>query len=519
MQNTFEAAIKQMIQKAVFSAYQIEISPTQIKVDTPPDKKMGDIAIPLGFLLTKTLKKPPFDIVTEMAEKIKSIPEIRAAEPAKPGFLNIFLSNAFFENCAKGIFADVSAFDFEPKEKKIFLEYVSANPTGPLHIGHGRWAALGDSIARLLKKTGYSVFCEFYVNDAGNQIENLKRTVAALKNNQPVPEDGYHGEYVKECLTSDLEPSQFFLEKQKQVLKKFRVVFDSYYSEKALHQSGAIPKAIEVLKEHGHIYEQEGACWFKSTAYGDDKDRVLKKTDGKYTYFAPDIAYHLTKIERGGEWLIDILGADHHGYVKRLTAAVMALSEKKARMDILIGQLVNLFRNGEPVRMSKRTGDMITLEEVIDEIGADALRYILVSKKHTQPIDFDLEVIKKQNSENPVFYIQYAFARINSILKNTGAEIDLNSIQLKAMTDSEKELLLSVIRFKDEIEQAAQALDPQKLSAYLLNIAGLFHTFYEKNRVLNNGEVIKYRVFLILLVAKVLKEGLSLLGIESPEKM
>jgi len=511
--------MKELLSKKVAELYQIQLDFNQIKIDTPPDSKMGDIAVPLGFLLTKPLKKNPFEIVSEIALKIKAEPEIKEALPAKPGFLNLFLSENYIQQKAAEILNQPDAFDFDSKNKKIFLEYVSANPTGPLHIGHGRWAALGDSIARLLKKVGYTVFKEFYVNDAGNQIENLNRTVEALKNGREVPEDGYKGEYIKECLNSSLKPNIYFLEEQKKTLKKFRVEFDSYFSEKSLHESGVIPKTIEILKNNGSIYENEGAVWFKSTDFGDDKDRVLKKSDGNYTYFAPDIAYHLTKIERGGDWIVDILGADHHGYVPRITAAVMALSCKKVKMDVLIGQLVNLFRNGEPVRMSKRSGDIITLDEVIDEIGSDALRYILVSKKHTQTIDFDLELIKKQNNENPVFYIQYAFARINSILKNVGDVTMDEKISLSQMNDAERKLILSVIQFKDELEFAANSLDPQYLAAYLLQLAGLFHGFYEKSRVIDNGKVIQQRVFLILATAKVLKEGLALLGIESPEKM
>lgn len=519
MMPSFEERIKKLSVAQIEKDFQITVNPLDIKVDTPPSEEMGDVALPLGFLLAKTLRKKPFDIVSDLSVSFAKLPEFSKAEPAMPGFLNLTLSLDFIHEITKDILFNPGAFDFAPQDKTIFLEYVSANPTGPLHIGHGRWAALGDSLARLLKQIGYPVIQEFYVNDAGNQIENLTRTVEALKAGKPVPENGYHGVYIQDALKSDLEPKEYFLEQQKNTLKDFRVVFDSYFSEKSLHDSGVIPDAIALLKTHGHIYELEGALWFKSTEFGDDKDRVLIKTDGNYTYFAPDIAYHLTKIQRGGDWLIDILGADHHGYVKRLTAAVLALSDKKAKLDILIGQLVSLYRGGEPVRMSKRTGDMITLQEVIDEIGADALRYILVSKRHTQTIDFDMEEVKKQNKDNPVFYIQYAFARINSILKKIESMPDLNAVPFTSLEPSERKLLLAAARFKDEIYYAATGLEPHRLANYLLDMAGYFHSFYEKNRVIDKDELIAYRLLIIQTAAKVLEGGLSLLGIHSPQKM
>ncbi|HCL56388.1 MAG TPA: arginine--tRNA ligase [Spirochaetia bacterium] len=519
MLELLEKKTKTLLIEKIKETFQESIDPDQIKLAPPPQKEMGDICAPVGFLLTKTLKKNPFEIVSLLAEKMSSVSEFKDVQPAKPGYVNFFYSESFIEESVKEILENEKALDFNPIEKTFFLEYVSANPTGPLHIGHGRWAALGDSAARLLKKIGYRVYQEFYVNDAGNQVENLKKTVEALKSGKPVPEDGYHGEYVQDALKSELEPQAFFLEEQKKTLEKFRCAFDSFYSEKSLHESGAIEKAIRLLKEKGVLYEQEGALWFRSTDYGDDKDRVLIKSDGNYTYFAPDIAYHLTKIERGGDELIDILGADHHGYVKRITAAVSALSEKKVKLDILIGQLVNLFRNGDPVRMSKRSGEIITLDEVMDEIGVDALRYILVSKKHTQTVDFDLEEVKKQSKDNPVFYIQYAFARIHSIKKNIEEKDYQPEINFKNLEESERQLLLFMLRFKDEVYKSALNFDPQILAAYLFDLASLFHQFYEKNRVIDQGNPVKYRLAIIETVSKVLEEGLSLLGMAAPKRM
>ena len=522
MLKLIENQIKEWLYETIDSVYQIKPNLEKLKVDLPPDKTLGDFAIPVGFILAKPLKKNPFEIVENLAKVIEEREEIEKATPAKPGFLNIKLSNSFFQGFIEKVMNDENAFDFEKRDKTINLEYVSANPTGPLHIGHGRWAALGDSIARLLTKAGYIVNREFYVNDAGVQIQNLNKTVEALKKGGPVPEDGYKGEYVKEAVDSDLAPKDFFLEKQKQTLKEFEVEFDTFSSEIDLHESGVIPKTLKVLEEKGYLYEKEGATWFASTEFKDDKDRVLIKNDGKYTYFAPDIAYHLSKIERGADWLIDILGADHHGYVKRIKASVMALSDSKVEFDVLIGQLVNLFRGGEPVRMSKRTGDIVTLKEVIDEIGPDALRYVLVSKKQSQTIDFDLEEVKKQTKENPVFYIQYAFARINSILKKVeevSKDFTLSKLELNDLNESERELLIKAISFKSEIFFSAVDYEPHRMAGYLLDLATAFHRFYEKCRVIDEGKIIEKRIYIIKTIAIVLRAGLTLLGIKSPERM
>lgn len=516
---SLEMQLKIILQELVQKAFSIHLDLNLIKIEIPPQKEMGDFAAALGFLLAKELKQNPFVIVSTLANLLKEDSRFLNPTAAKPGFLNFFLAPLFLQNLTHEFLNNPQALLFQKKEQKVFLEYVSANPTGPLHIGHGRWAALGDSLARILKHIGYEVHREFYVNDAGNQINNLNRSVEALKKGEPVPEDGYHGAYLQEAVLFQGKPHHYFLNQQKETLKEFRCEFDCFYSEQSLHDGNEITQALDNLKEQGYLYQQDEALWFKSTLFGDDKDRVLIKNDGAYTYFAPDIAYHLTKINRGGQWIIDILGADHHGYVSRITAAVLALSQKKARMDVIIGQLVSLYRGGEPVRMSKRTGEMITLKEVVDEIGVDALRYILVSRKHSQTIDFDLEKIKEQNKENPVFYIQYAFARINSIFKNIqGHTFDLNP-SLENLKPYEKDLLILALSLKDEINVAAQQLDPSKLATYLFELASAFHGFYEKSRVLDQGKVVSYRVVLIKAVAQALNQGLNLLGIHSPDKM
>ncbi|HOJ49840.1 MAG TPA: arginine--tRNA ligase [Spirochaetota bacterium] len=507
--------LKDIIIENANNLFKIKID-KNIKLEIPPSKQMGDFAFPIGFNLSKELKQNPFSIVEKLSDNINSNQNLIKTEPARPGFLNIFLTNDFIKDLVKKNF-EKENFDFPKKDRKVIIEFVSANPTGPLHIGHGRWAALGDSIARLLEKVGYDVYREFYVNDAGKQIENLKKTVVALRKGEQIPEDGYRGEYIKEAINED-NPHLYFLDQQKKTLERFNVFFNNFFHETQVYNN--ITHAIESLKAKGLIYERDGAIWFKSTEYGDDKDRVLIKSDGSYTYFAPDIAYHLTKIERGFDWIIDILGADHHGYVNRLSAAIKALSNREVRFSIIIGQLVNLFRDKEPVRMSKRTGDIITLDEVIDEIGKDALRYILVSKKASQSIDFDIEEVKRKSKSSPVFYIQYAFARINSILSKVGDyNLDTDNFSLDNMNNSERELLIEIIKFKDTIFQAAIDMEPHILANYLLNISGIFHNFYETSRVIDNGIVVEHRLFIIKAVSNVLKEGLKILGIESPEKM
>jgi len=505
--------LKKIIVENIEKVFNIKINESKIKLEYPP-KDMGDFAYPIGFLLAKELKTNPFLIVEKISNSINSTQNYIKTDPAK-GYLNIFLTPEFIDKTIKEYINRKDFLDFPKNNQKVIIEFVSANPTGPLHIGHGRWAALGDSIARLLEKIGYTVYREFYVNDAGKQIENLKKTIEALREGRDIPEDGYKGEYVKEAI-NEKEPHIFFLNQQKKDLKDFNVEFDNYFHETSVYPK--IKDAIEKLKDKGLIYEKDDAIWFSSTTYGDDKDRVLVKSDGIYTYFAPDIAYHLTKIERGFDWIIDILGADHHGYVNRLSAAIKALSKKEIKFSVVIGQLVNLFRNKEPIRMSKRAGDIITLKEVMEEIGKDALRYILVSKKATQPIDFDIEDVKKKSKESPVFYIQYAFARINSILTKTEEEIN-SSVSLMEINSIEREILVEIIKFKDIIYQAGTDMEPHILANYLLNLSGLFHTFYEKYRVIDNNKTIQYRVLIIKSIAKTLKEGLKILGIDSPEKM
>ncbi len=495
------------------------------KIEYPKERKFGDYSTPVAMQLAKILKKNPLEIAGQIKKELDGDTKYKTIEVVKPGFINVFLSD-------KTLFSELGKIQKqrenysrpEKKSEKILFEYVSANPTGPLHIGHGRWAALGDTLSRILLWAGYTVFREFYVNDAGVQIEKLNRTVQALKNGESIPEDGYHGEYVKDVLGFDGEPIDFFLEQQRKTLLEFRVAFDNFFSEKKeLHATDKVERVIEELKEKSYTYEKENALWFKSTDFGDYKDRVLIKTNGDYTYFSPDIAYHKTKIERGYNRIINFFGADHHGYIKRIKAAVEALSENKVKFDVIIGQLVFLFREGQPVKLSKRSGNIITLEEVMQEIGIDATRYFLTSKKADTPLDFDITLAQKQSSDNPVFYIQYAFARMNSIVRKAEekkVEITLD-FEPTELHHAERDLIVKVLKYPEEILDAAEQLEPHRVTNYLLDTATLFHKFYETCRVIdeNNDNATQMRLFIVFSLRLCLETLLGLTGITAPERM
>lgn len=519
--------IKQIIRKHVENALKkaFDIKTDNIPINYPDKREFGDYATPVCLSLARELKQKPRDI----AEKLKTILEtddmFAKVEIAGPGFVNFFLSDAFLESELREIVADPRFGQNDTLAgRKILLEYVSANPTGPLHIGHGRWAAIGDSMARILRFCGADVLTEFYVNDAGNQVENLRKSVTAAKNGQPIPEDGYHGDYIKEIaesMSKNDDPVQLLLADQQKTLDKFRVDFDNYFSELSLRDSGYVDETIAFLKANGYTYEQDGALWFRTTDYGDDKDRVLVKSDGKYTYFAVDISYHRKKIARGYPELINVLGADHHGYVGRMNAAISIFGDN-ASLQIIIGQLVNLFRDGEPVRMSKRTGDMISLDEVIDEIGVDASRYFLVMRKTSTHLDFDLAEAKKQSDDNPVFYIQYASARIGGILRNAeeqGATYDSNAAGVNDSPEA-RDVILELIKFPETVADIAEALEPHRVPQYLDGLAGAFHRFYHHHRVLGEApEVTARRLAIVKAMQNVIRSGLGLIGVDAPERM
>lgn len=436
--------------------------------------------------------------------------------------------------------------------KKIQVEFVSANPTGDLHLGHARGAAFGDSLCNILEKAGYDVTREYYINDAGNQIHNLAlsveaRYLEALGKEAEMPEDGYYGqdiieigkkiadEYGDSLLEkSEEERLQFFrdlglkyeLEKIKKDLEEFRVSFDVWYSETSLYKSGKIDEALDMLRKNGHIYEQDGATWFRSTAFGDDKDRVLIKKDGSYTYLTPDIAYHKDKLDRGFDKLINIWGADHHGYIPRMKAAIQALGYDQNILEVEIMQMVSLFKNGEKVKMSKRTGKAVTMRELIEEVGLDAVRYFFAMRSGDSHMDFDLDLAVSESNENPVYYAQYAHARVCSILRQgneQGLSYNANESDLLNEIQSEKEieLLKKLGEFPGVVAEAAEKRIPHRITNYIFELASVLHSFYNAEKVLDASNEMKSKARLALMKATqiTLKNALTLIGVSAPEKM
>ncbi|MEK9727281.1 MAG: arginine--tRNA ligase, partial [Candidatus Margulisiibacteriota bacterium] len=428
------------------------------------------------------------------------------------GFINIKINN-------DALFKYYLTFLNNPLQAeikgKVLLEYVSANPTGPLHIGHGRWAVIGDCLFRLLKTVGIDVQNEFYINDAGNQINIFNESVNAKKENNPVPENGYGGHFIQN-LIDNINNGQtnidYVLNYQKNTLKKLNCYFDSWFKESKLHNENI----LNIIKQEfsDYIIEKDGAVWFQTTKFNDDKDRVIKKENGDLTYFAADIVYHLNKIKRGYNSIINIWGADHHGYIERISSVIKA-QQTPVEFKVILGQLVNLFKNGEPIRMSKRTGDLIELEEVIDEIGADATRYFLIEKKPELHLDFDLDAAKEKNMSNPVYYIQYAHARICNILLKTN---DLELID-GPLNNKDRQLIISGSRYYDVLKDAAISLEPYKLTHFLYQNCKSFHSFYKENQIIYDNKVHQPRLEIIKIQKSIIQHCLNILGISSPEKM
>ena len=536
-----------LLKKALVATY--PDAKVQIHVEYP-DKRYGDYATNVAFWLSKVLKKPPREIATKIAVNLKH-PFIEKVEVAGPGFINITMNEHWWHSIVKKILTLKEGYGQLSigNGKRIQIEYVSANPTGPLHVGHGRGAAVGDSLARILKKAGYEVEREYYINDAGRQIRMLGESIWArcmeLQGKEvEFPEDGYRGNYVVDLAKEALREFPDILERPKDEavevlaqwgkdkllkqivddLRSFNVSFDSFFSEKSLHESGEVSKIIEELKAKGYIYEKDGALWFKSTAFGDEKDRVVVRATGEPTYFAADIAYHKNKMERGYDTCIDVWGADHHGYIPRVKASMAALGYNPERLKVLLIQMVNLLKNGEPVVLSKRAGEIITLRWLINEVGTDAARFIFLTRKCDSHLDFDIEIAKRQTEENPVFYVQYAHARVCSI-KRTAQErnitLSLNEPDLSLLKEEEeKELMRKLAQFPDVIENCAKTFEPHRLTYYLTELASLFHGYYNRFRVLTEDEALRNARFALCeAVRLVIKEGLNLLGVSAPEVM
>lgn len=506
----------------------------------------GDISNNLALRLGSVVKQPPIKIASKLAEFVKKslssgpaggyISDIKA-EGA--GFINVYFSGLYFNEILKNII-DLGR-DFarsgEGKKRKVMVEFVSANPTGPLSVAHARQAVVGDALANILEYLGFDVKKEYYLNDEGNQINTLGRSVEArLKelNGEKVEfqPNYYQGSYIvdmaREIKEKNIQVSDFpqysgnyILEIIKKELADFNVAFDCWYSQKSLRESGKQRSALDYLRERGYLYESEGAVWFRSTDFGDDKDRVVIKSDGAFTYLAPDIAYHREKFNRGFEWLINLWGPDHHGYIPRIKAAVQALGGKPDSLSVVIVQLASIFRDGKVVEMSTRSGQYITLREVLDEVGVDAARFFFLMRRTSSHLNFDLEVAKKQTSENPVYYIQYAHARIASILRQAGVTgKPALSGDTVLREEEELDLMKKLWQFPYILKVCLGTLDPYMMTVYLQETAEAFHKFYDKHRVLGQEEsCTQSRIALIYGAKTVISQGLSLIGVSAPEQM
>ena len=529
-----------------------------IEVDVTRDIAHGDYTSNVAMVLaSRTRESPPPRKVAEILSRYIHDRNriLEKIEIAGPGFLNFFIREEAWIAMLEAVdkIEDCYGTSSFGNGKKVHVEFVSANPTGPLHIGHARGAVVGDVIANLLTMSGFSVFREYYINDTGSQMNNLGKSVMfryleLLGVDVEFPESCYQGDYIKHIaaeilkrdgdayLAMDREEvipiftdyaAQVIMREIKEDLQAFGVVFDSYFNERELYKDNGVAKLLAELEKKGFIYRDGETFWFRTTDFGDEKDRVVIRRNGEPTYFAADIAYHQNKYLRGFDTVIDVWGADHHGYIPRMYAGIQALGQQKDSLRIILVQLVNLVRDGKPVAMSTRAGEFVTLREVVDEVGKDAARYNFLMRRSDSHLDFDLELAKKQSNENPVYYVQYAHARICSILKRAMEQgykapspsyVDANLHLLKL--PEEVELIKVVTRFPEVVEGAALAVEPHRLTFYLNNLAAIFHSYYNKNRVISDDEGLsRARLFLVKSVRTVLRNALKLLGVSAPEKM
>ncbi len=518
----------------------------QVYLDIPQDSRFGDFTTNVAMQLSRQLKKPPREIASSLIDSIKQhLPKsplkdyIKEIKVEGAGFINFYFNDSFFYHELEEIISkgnNALKVDFG-KGKKVLIEFVSANPTGPLSVAHARQAAVGDALAEIFNFLGYSAAREYYLNDEGNQINILGRSVQLrlkeLKGERiEFPEDHYQGDYIydiaREIIDKKIEVKDFseyaanyILEIIRKELDDFGVKFDTWFSQKALGKSGEVERTLEELKKSGYIYEEDGAVWFKSTALGDDKDRVVIKSDKSYTYLTPDIAYHQEKYRRGFAWLINLWGPDHHGYINRLKASVAAFGKPAGSLSIIIVQLATIFREGKPVQMSTRRGQYITLREVLEEVGRDAARYFFIMRRTSSHLDFDLDVAKKQSSENPVYYIQYAYARISSILREAKENAVSGKPELSLLKEKEEiELIKKLCQFPDMLNICLNTQDPYMVTVYLQALAEDFHKFYDLHRVLGEDKKLTAaRLALLSATQTVIATGLKLLGVSRPEKM
>ncbi|MDC3416798.1 arginine--tRNA ligase [Aquibacillus salsiterrae] len=550
MQDTLKTEIKQAVLNANLAT---EGELPDIILEQPKDKAHGDYATNIAMQLARVAKKAPRAIAEDIIKYFdRTKASITDVEIAGPGFINFFMDNSYLTDLIPTILAQGDDYGSSNVGggRRVQVEFVSANPTGDLHLGHARGAAVGDSLSNVLVKAGYQVEREYYINDAGNQINNLAisieaRYMQALGKEWSMPEDGYHGQdivgigeklaeqYKSEWADkAEEERLAFFREyglkyelgKIEQDLAQFRVHFDNWFKETSLYEEAKIQPALDQLKDKGYIYEQDGATWFRSTDFGDDKDRVLIKQDGSYTYLTPDIAYHKNKLDRGFQTLINIWGADHHGYIPRMRAAIQGLGYEADTLEVEIIQMVNLFQDGEKVKMSKRTGKAVTLRELMEEVGIDAMRYFFSMRSGDSHLDFDMDLARSQSNDNPVYYVQYAHARICTMLSQAvdkGFRVSKEFDGSLLTSEKEEDLLKRLGEFTQVVADAATSRTPHRVTQYIFDLASNLHSFYNAEKVLDQDhpERTKARLALMEAVKLTLANGMRLIGVSAPESM
>lgn len=546
-----ENEIKAAIVRAINSGLLTGAAPDAIKLDRPKDRTHGDYATSIALQLAKPMGKNPREVAQIIVDELVGASGISQLDIAGPGFINITLNRADQAALVETILTAKEEFGrgADLAGVKINLEFISANPTGPLHLGHTRWAAVGDALGRVLSAAGAQVTREFYINDRGNQMDLFGQSVEAVAFDLPVPENGYQGDYIKDLATQVVaqDPElknlpteerwigfreaayQLQLKDQQRVLAGFNTHFDVWFSERSLHEQGAVEHGIDKLRAQGHVFEDDGAIWLRTTDFGDDKDRVMQKSDHSLTYFASDTAYYINKRERGFDICIYMLGADHHGYIGRLKAtAACAGDDPEYNIHVLIGQLVKIMEGGQEVKLSKRAGTIITLEELVEKVGVDAARYTLIRYPVDTPMVMDIDILKRNTNENPVYYVQYAHARIAAVLRNAqelGATLELKEFDPAQLThDRENELLGALAEFPRVVASSAELREPHRVARYLEELAGTYHGFYNDCRVLPMGEekltaLHTARLLLCSATKQVISNGLELLGVSAPERM
>ena len=555
MKQQIRQIVTESVQRAIQAGALAEQSIPIIEIEVPKNENHGDFSTNIAMIMASAQKRAPRKIAEQIVDYLEDHDNlITKTEIAGPGFINFFVNIASWQQVLRDIHAAGDHYGRTNigKGEKFQIEFVSSNPTGPLHVGHGRGAAVGDSVGNILRFCGYDVQKEYYINDAGRQIETLGRSVflryqELLGKQIDFPKDCYQGSYIQDIATiiqekhaHDLDDmpddtaiaycariaANLIIKGIKKDLEAFEVSFDRWFSEQSLYDSGSVDKIIAELQERNIVYAKDGAIWFKTSHYQDEKDRVIVRKNGQKTYFASDVAYHLDKYRRGFEKVIDVWGADHHGYIPRMTASIEALGYRRDQFEVILVQLVNLLRGGEPVAMSTRAGEFVTLKDVVDEVGTDAARFLFLTRHYESPLDFDLELAKKKTNENPVYYVQYVHARISSIIRKGKERGIINQktyqhIALDCLVEPEEiQLIKTLDQFPEVVQKSANFREPHRITYYLMSLASGFHSYYNKHRVLaDDPALIQARLWLVMAVQKIIRIGLTLLGVSAPEKM